>query len=132
MRFADGAVRGGFNAQIAAAPKEGIIVSIAMTDRRNDSGLATVMVDDIARRYGRAPRNLLVDTHYATFADIAALGARQEPVTVFAPPPPEREAIGPAPWPIAEAGAQENPTASSNGERGWIRAPPRTSTEDES
>ena len=55
MRFPDGAVRPAFNAQIAAAPIEGVIVSIAVTDRRNDAGLARPMVDDIARRYGKTP-----------------------------------------------------------------------------
>ena len=36
MRFPDGAVRPAFNAQIAAAPNEGVIVSIDMSDRRNE------------------------------------------------------------------------------------------------
>ena len=55
MRFPDGAIRPAYNAQIAAAPKEGVIVWIEVTDRRNDAGLAGPMVDDIARRYGRTP-----------------------------------------------------------------------------
>src|ERR1700746_3335298 len=62
MRFADNAIRAGFNAQIAAVPKQGVIISIEMTDRRNDSGLAVPMVDDIVRRYGRAPEKLLRHT----------------------------------------------------------------------
>lgn len=96
MRFPDGAVRPAFNAQLAATPKEGIIVSVEMTDRRNDAGLAVPMVDDIVRRYGKAPENLLVDTHYATSDDIAALASREmDPVTVFAPPPTERDDVKP-------------------------------------
>lgn len=96
MRFADGAVRPGYNAQIAVAPAQGIIVSVDMTDRRNDSGLARPMVDDIVRRYAKAPQNLLLDTHYATVEDIAALAPHQAgPVTIFAPLPPEKETIGP-------------------------------------
>ena len=75
MRFPDGAIRPAYNAQIAAAPKEGVIVSIEVTDRRNDAGLAGPMVDDIARRYGRTPDRLLVDTSYATSEDIVALAA---------------------------------------------------------
>jgi transposase len=94
MRFADGAVRPGYNAQIAAAPKEGIIVSVEMTDRRNDAGLAAPMVDDLVRRYGKAPTNLLVDTNYATADDIAALATRERgPVTVYAPAPTERNDV---------------------------------------
>jgi transposase len=90
MRFPDGAVRPGYNAQIAAAASEGVIVSIDMTDRRNDAGLATPMVDDIARRYGRTPDRLLVDTGYATCHDIVALAEHPAgPVTVYTPQPTE-------------------------------------------
>jgi transposase len=94
MRFADGAIRPAYNAQIAATPQDGIIVSVAMTDRRNDAGLAAPMVDDIARRYGQAPEKLLVDTHYATAEDIAALAQHTAgPVKVYAPPPAERDDV---------------------------------------
>lgn len=96
MRFADGAVRPGYNAQIAATPKEGIIVSIDVTDRRNDTGLAGPMVDDIARRYDKTPANLLVDSKYATADDIAALATRERgPVIVYTPPPAERDDVKP-------------------------------------
>jgi transposase len=97
MRFPDGAVRPAYNAQLAVTPREGVIVSVEMTDRRNDAGLAVPMVDDIVRRYGEAPKNLLVDTHYATADDIAALASREnDPVTVFAPAPSERGDVKPA------------------------------------
>ncbi len=97
MRFPDGAVRPAYNAQVAVTPGEGIIVAVEMTDRRNDAGLAVPMVDDMVRRYGRAPENLLVDTHYATSEDIAALAVHAAgPVTVFAPPPTERDDVKPA------------------------------------
>jgi transposase len=94
MRFPDGAVRPAYNAQIAAAPKEGIIVSIEVTDRRNDAGLARPMVDDIARRYGKTPDKLMVDTGYATSEDIVALAAHAGgPVEVYTPPPSERDNV---------------------------------------
>lgn len=97
MRFPDGAIRPAYNAQIAAAPCEGIIVSVEMTDRRNDAGLAGPMVDDLAQRYGVVPEKLLVDTHYATSEDIAALAAHAAgPVSVYAPPPTERDDVKPA------------------------------------
>ena len=97
MRFPDSAIRPAYNAQIAAAPKEGIIVSIEVTDRRNDAGLAGPMVDDIARRYGRTPDRLLVDTSYATSENIVALAAHAGgPVEVYTPPPSEKENVKPA------------------------------------
>ncbi len=96
MRFPDGAVRPAYNAQIAVTPHQGIIVAVEMTDRRNDAGLAAPMVDDMVRRYGRPPQNLLVDTHYATSADIAALADHAGgPVKVFAPAPTERDDVKP-------------------------------------
>ena len=97
MRFPDGAVRPAYNAQIAAAPREGVIVSIEVTDRRNDAGLAGPMVDDIARRYGQTPDKLLVDTSYATSEHIVALAAHGAgPVSVYTPPPSEKENVKPA------------------------------------
>jgi transposase len=97
MRFADGAFRPAYNAQIAATSVDGVIVSIDMTNRRNDAGLAAPMVDDIARRYGKGPERLLVDTHYATCEDIVALAKHPaRPVTVYAPPPAERDDVKPA------------------------------------
>ena len=97
MRFADGAVRAGYNAQIAADARAGIIVAIEMTDRRNDAGLAGPMIDAIARRYNAVPKRLLVDTHYATAEAIVALaGHPKGVVTVFAPPPPARQDVKPA------------------------------------
>ena len=96
MQFGDGAVRPGYNAQIAATPKEGLILSVEMTDRRNDSGLAAPMIDDLVRRYGKTPQTLLLDTHYATSEDIAALADHPAgPVTIYAPPPTERANISP-------------------------------------
>jgi transposase len=94
MRFADGAIRPGYNAQIAAVPTQGVIVSVEMTDRRNDAGLAPPIVDDIVRRYGKAPERLLVDTYYATGKDITALAAHPAgSIAVYAPLPVERENI---------------------------------------
>lgn len=94
MRFPDGAVRAAYNAQIAAAPKEGVIVSIDVTDRRNDAGLAGPLADAIARRYGKTPDKLLVDTSYATSEDIVALAAHiAGPVSVYTPPPSDRDNV---------------------------------------
>lgn len=94
MKFADSAIRPGYNAQIAAAPRQGIIMSIDMTDRRNDAGLAAPMIDDLVRRYGKVPDKLLVDTNYATVEDIAALSEHPAGrITIYAPPPSERTDI---------------------------------------
>jgi hypothetical protein len=96
MRFADGAVRPGYNAQIAAAPDEGVIVAITVADRRNDAGLAEPMVDEMVRRYGQVPDNLLVDTSYATADNIESLFRHPAgPVTVFTPVPATSDEVKP-------------------------------------
>ena len=54
------------------------------------------MLEAAEARLGAHAKRLLADTGYACLADIAALGTRAEaPVTVFAPPPPEKEATRP-------------------------------------
>lgn len=96
MRFSDGAMRPAYNAQIAAAGDEGVILAVEMTDRRNDAGLAAPMVEIILDRYGTVPETLLVDTNYATSDDIVALADDERgPVTVYAPPPTDREDVKP-------------------------------------
>ena len=98
MRFPDGAVRAGYNLQTAAVPDRGLIVAVKTTDRRNDQGLARPLVDEVARRYGRAPIRVLLDEGYASRADIEALAKHPAgPVTVYTPPPSEKpEATLPA------------------------------------
>jgi hypothetical protein len=130
MRFPDGAIRSAYNAQIAAAPKEGVLVSIEMTDRRNDAGLAGPMVDDIACRYGRTPDRLLVDTSYATSEDIVALAAHiAGPVSVYTPPPNEKETVKSGTQRGGSKSGRKNPFASRNGGSAWRakRARPSTS-----
>ena len=98
MRFPDGAVRAGYNLQTAAVPDKGLIVAVKTTDRRNDQGLARPLVDEVARRYGRAPKRALFDEGYAARADVEGLaGHPAGPVTVYMPPPSEK--------PEAELGA---------------------------
>jgi transposase len=88
MRFHDGARRLGYNVQLAAAPDSGVIVAVDVTDRRNDAGLARPMVEQIARRFAIRPQRVLVDSRYATRADIVALAARHS--EVYTPVPADK------------------------------------------
>jgi len=91
MRFADGAVRAGYNVQTVALPKSGLIVALKTTDRRNDTGLALPMVEEFARRYGRLPKRVLLDAGYAARDDLVALAKHPlGSVTVYMPPPTEQ------------------------------------------
>jgi hypothetical protein len=91
MRFADGAVRAGYNLQTAALPGPGLIVAVMATDRRNDYGLARPMIEAVAQRYGVVPRRALFDKGYTSQHDIVALAEHPlGPVAVYAPPPCEK------------------------------------------
>jgi transposase len=93
MRFADGAVRPGWNVQVAATSDHGFIVGIAATDRRNDTGLAPPMVEEIERLLAVAPVRIIIDGGLATQEDIVALAERDKPVTIFAPVKPDRQDV---------------------------------------
>jgi transposase len=93
MRFADGAVRPGWNVQVAATSDHGFIVGIEATDRRNDTGLARPMIDEVERRLGGVPSRLIVDGGLATQDDFVALAERDKLVTVFAPVKPDRQDV---------------------------------------
>ena len=104
MVFADGAVAPAYNIQTAAAGW--FVVGVQETDRRNDSGLAAPMVEQLVARYGRPPSRLLADGRLATRDEIVALADHPRgPVAVFAPPPEDRQDI----------------TADSRRKRAWRR-----------
>ena len=93
MRLADGAVAPAWNVQVVTS--NGFIVGIDPTDRRNDSGLATGLVEQIAQRCGRAPQRLLADTRAMTQDDIVQLADAHPELRVYSPPPPEQETVKP-------------------------------------
>lgn len=112
LRFADGAVRAGYNAQVAATSGHGFIVEIDMTARRNDAGCARPMAEAIEARLGKAPNRLLADTNYATAGDIEALGGRDKhPVTLYAPPQPFAKDVKPESLARREARLAKEPPA---------------------
>lgn len=92
MKFSDQAVAPGYNVQLAAAGW--FVVGAQVTDRRNDTGLAGPMVEQLVARYERAPARLVVDSKVATQEEIIALdGHEKGRVEVYAPVPEEREDI---------------------------------------
>ena len=91
MRFSDGAVRAGYNIQLAVTPGTGFIVAAETTDRRNDAGLVQDMVSQVESRLGAAPERVLADTTYATRDDIVDLGQRD--IDVYTPVPADKTEI---------------------------------------
>ena len=88
MRFADGAMRAAYNIQLAVTPDTGIIVAAVTTDRRNDTGLAVPVVEQIKDRLKILPQRLLADSRYATKDDIVDLAGQK--VTVYMPVPADK------------------------------------------
>lgn len=93
MRFADGAIRAGYNVQLAVTPGNALIIGASVTDRRNDTGLAGPMIEQIERRFAVVPKRVLVDSKYATQEDIVALTAKE--VAVYTPVPEDKATTKP-------------------------------------
>jgi transposase len=91
MRMADGAVRPAYNVQVATAC--GFVIAIEPTDRRNDKGLAPMLVEQIEARCGAVPGRLLADSGAMTCADIASLADEHPTMVIYSPPPAERDDV---------------------------------------
>ena len=90
VKMPDGGHRPGYNVQFATTTDGQVIIGVDVTNTSSDQGQAGRMVDQIERRYGRRPAELLVDGGFVSFDDferIAQLGCN-----VFAPVPEPREA----------------------------------------
>ena len=95
MHFADGSFKPGYNVQIVSETN-GLVLAVEATDRRNDTGLAVPMVEQLHERYGKRPDRLIADSHYATADDIVALASDgRGHVMVYAPEPVERQDVKP-------------------------------------
>jgi transposase len=91
MRMADGGFRPAYNVLVTATSQTLVILGIQASDRRNESGIAQPLVQEMVERYGRRPERLLIDTRAASRADILALAEHpQGPVTVYTPIPPDK------------------------------------------
>jgi transposase len=94
MRMPDGSVHPGWNVQVATS--NGFVTTIDPTDRRNDSGLAPGLVDQVKQRCGATPDRLLADATAMTMDDIVALKDRHPDLEVYSPPAKQRDTITPA------------------------------------
>lgn len=84
MTMADGGVRPAFNGQFMTATDSQVIVGVALTNAGTDLGQLRPMVEQVHRRYGQCPREVLADGGYVALHEIrtlAAWGCR-----VYAPP----------------------------------------------
>jgi transposase len=91
MKFPDGAMRLAYNVQVATSC--GFVIAMEPTDRRNDKGLAPMLVEQIKARCVAVPGRLLADTGAMTQGDIASLAETYPGMTIFSPPPQEKDDV---------------------------------------
>lgn len=81
MRMGDGGYRPAYNTQFATDTASGVIVGVAVSQRRTDMGEAVPMMQQIQERTGTQPAELLVDTGFTSRAAVDTLSAAG--VTVY-------------------------------------------------
>jgi transposase len=91
MKFPDGAMRLAYNVQVATSC--GFVIAVEPTDRHNDKGLAPMLVEQIKARCAAVPGRLLADTGAMTQGDIASLAKTYPGMTIFSPPPKEKDDV---------------------------------------
>lgn len=84
-KMPDGGFRPGYNAQFASTTDGQVIIGVAVTNSGSDAKQMTPMVQQIERRYGQAPAEMLVDGGFATQAAIESVSASEHGTTVYAP-----------------------------------------------
>ena len=90
MKMGDGGFRPAFNLQFATTTdKARVIVGVEVTNRGSDSGQSTPMVEQIEKRTGVRPAEMLVDGGYAQHQSIDQ--AAEQKVTLYAPVPKPRK-----------------------------------------
>jgi len=89
MKMADGGFRPAFNPQLAADTGSQIIVGVAVTNVGSDLGQLPPMVEQLRRRFGRPPDEVLVDGGFAGHEALDTLTAGG--CVVYAPVPQPRK-----------------------------------------
>ncbi len=90
MKGADGGFRPSYNVQFSTDTDSGIIVGMDVLNRGSDWEELPPMLDQLHRRYGRCPKQSLVDGGFARFDSVIAAESRG--CEVYAPVPSPRNA----------------------------------------
>jgi transposase len=98
MTMADGGVRPAFNAQVTTATGSQVIVGVAVTNAGTDLGQLQPMLEQLRRRYGQGPAEVLADGGYVALPDIRALEGPTGGCRVYAPPKAPRGCGRPRDW----------------------------------
>ena len=85
MKGPDGGFRPSYNVQFATDTKSQVIVGVDVTNEGTDAGQLQPMVEQIQKRTGVHPAEVLVDGSYSTKEDIQALNDPVQGHKVYAP-----------------------------------------------
>jgi len=96
MKMADAGYRPAFNGQLTTATGSQVIVGVEVVNAGTDLGQLGPMVEQLQRRYGRPPAEVLADGGYVALRDIRALAQPHVGCVVYAPPATPRG--GGRPW----------------------------------
>jgi len=94
--MADAGYRPAFNGQLTTATGSQVIVGVDVVNAGTDLGQLGPMVEQLQRRYGRPPDEVLADGGYVALRDIRALAQPHVSCVVYAPPATPRG--GGRPW----------------------------------
>lgn len=70
MKMPDGGFRPAYNGQIIAEPTTGVILGVAIDTSGSDHGWIKPMIEQVKNRFGRTPKELLVDGGFSHAEDI--------------------------------------------------------------
>lgn len=84
MKMGDGGFRPAYNGQLATDTASQVVVGVAVTNAGTDQGEMGAMLEQLERRYGRRPAEVLVDGGFVKLEDIEQ--ATRAGSTVYAPP----------------------------------------------
>lgn len=85
MKMSDGGFRPAYNGQVVSDPESGIIVGVGIDTTGSDKGLLRPAAEQVERRYGKPPSELLADGGFVTVEDIEWAHGDEQALTVYAP-----------------------------------------------
>ena len=85
MKMGDGGFRPAYDVQFATDGDARVIVAVDVTNNGSDGGKMDPMHQTVCERYERTPEHVLVDSAYATIADVTAVESRGTKVVSTVP-----------------------------------------------
>jgi transposase len=85
MKMADGGFRPAYNVQFSTTTDTQVIVGVDVINSGSDGGQLAPMNEQIHERYGKSPKETVVDGGFSTLKDIEALTTSDHGTIVYAP-----------------------------------------------